>query len=266
MSLPNSKGLTWRNHKKLLLKATSVQNKTLCALVTGSSSGIGLAVSQHLLAQGWQVLGWDKQAPATETLNHPQFVHTTVDLMDDAAIAIALSGQAQRQASTESNTPITAFIHAAGQMFTGALPQLNPHDGAAMWRLHVHAATVIAQALTPTMQATGMGRIVLLGSRVAQGMAQRSQYAAVKAALIALAKSWAAELAASGITVNVVSPAATRTAMLASSDRASSAPKLPPIGRYIEPAEVASLIAYVLSPAAAAITGQNLQICGGSSL
>jgi NAD(P)-dependent dehydrogenase (short-subunit alcohol dehydrogenase family) len=97
-------------------------------------------------------------------------------------------------------------------------------------------------------------------------MAQRSQYAAVKAALIALARSWAMELASSGITVNVVSPAASNTNMLQSTTRASSSPKLPPIGRYIEPAEVASLIAYLLSTPAAAVTGQNLQICGGSSL
>ncbi len=60
------------------------------------------------------------------------------------------------------------------------------------------------------MAAARDGRVVLIGSRVAQGKAGRSQYAATKAALIALARSWAAEVIAAGVTVNVVSPAATR--------------------------------------------------------
>jgi NAD(P)-dependent dehydrogenase (short-subunit alcohol dehydrogenase family) len=68
------------------------------------------------------------------------------------------------------------------------------------------------------------------------------------------------------VTVNVVSPAATATAMLDDPARAGSAPRLPPLGRYIQPAEVAELVSYLLSPAAAAITGQDITICGGASL
>jgi NAD(P)-dependent dehydrogenase (short-subunit alcohol dehydrogenase family) len=66
--------------------------------------------------------------------------------------------------------------------------------------------------------------------------------------------------------VNVVSPAATETSMLQDPARAGSAPRMPPIGRLIKPAEIAALVAYLLSPAAAAITGQDIAICGGSSL
>ena len=108
--------------------------------------------------------------------------------------------------------------------------------------------------------------MIFIGSRVAAGMAGRGQYAATKAALIALAKSWAAEVAPHGVTVNVVSPAATATAMLDDPNRASVTPKLPPIGRLIQPEEIAALVSFLLSPAAAAITGQDIQICGGSSL
>jgi NAD(P)-dependent dehydrogenase (short-subunit alcohol dehydrogenase family) len=116
------------------------------------------------------------------------------------------------------------------------------------------------------MAQAGRGRVVLVGSRVSRGIAGRGQYAATKAALVSLARSWAAEVVAQGVTVNVVSPAATQTAMHDDPARATTAPRLPPIGRMIQPAEIASLVAYLLSPAAAAITGQEIQICGGSSL
>jgi 3-oxoacyl-[acyl-carrier protein] reductase len=223
------------------------------ALVSGSSSGIGLAIARQLLEEGWHVSGWDRSAP---TLIHERFSPVGVDLMSRQAIAEALRTQ----------SPVAALVHAAGWMRTAPLDALDLEAGDAMWRLHVQSVTQIARTLVPVMAGRGLGRVVLIGSRVAGGMAGRSQYAAVKAALIALARSWAAEVAARGVTVNVVSPAATQTAMLDDPSRAGSSPQLPPIGRYIEPREVAALVAFLLSSSAAAITGQDLLICGGASL
>lgn len=228
------------------------------AVVTGSSSGIGRAIAESLLATGWRVTGMDVAPP---TIAHPDFAAMPVDLASGDAIARAAAALVQAEATVPD-----ALVHAAGVLRVGPLGQLDHAGGELMWRLHVDAATRLADALVPAMAARGWGRVVFIGSRVAQGMPGRGQYAATKAALIALARSWAAEVAGQGVTVNVVSPAATATGMLADPARAGSAPRLPPIGRLIEPAEIAALTGYLLSPAAAAITGQDIAICGGSSL
>lgn len=221
------------------------------AIVSGTSSGIGRAIAERLLGDGWSVIGFDRAKPC---IDRPLFEPRTIDLSDVEAL---------RQSLQDVAAP-DAVVHAAGHMRVGALGALNVTDGFAMWATHIGAATVFADALAPRMR--DGGRIVLIGSRAASGVAQRSQYAAVKAALVGLARSWAIELAPRGVTVNVVAPAATDTPFLHDPQRASSAPKKPPIGRFVKPEEVAALTAFLLSPEAAAITGQQIVICGGSSL
>lgn len=223
---------------------------TRSAVVTGASSGIGLAIVQRLLDDGWQVTGLSRRSPP---LQHARYAHRAADLSDPQALAAALAGL----------TP-DALVHAAGVLKTGRLGALDAADAAAMWQLHVAAAETLAQTLVEGMP--DGGRIVLIGSRTATGSPGRSQYAASKAALVAMARSWAAELAPRGITVNVVAPAATQTPMLADPARAAVQPKLPPIGRFIQPEEVAATVAFLLSDGAGAITGQQLVICGGASL
>lgn len=221
------------------------------AVVTGSSSGIGEAVARRLLADGWRVTGLDRAPPV---IAEPRFEPVSVDLIDETARAGAI-GRLEN---------VTAIVHAAGLMRVAALGRLDATESETLWRLHVGCASALADALGPGLPVGG--RIVLIGSLSSRGIAGRSQYAATKAALVALARSWAVELLQLGVTVNVVAPATTATAMLADPARNGVAPVVPPIGRLIRPEEVAALTAFLLSEEAAAITGQEIFICGGASL
>ncbi|NBW78487.1 MAG: SDR family oxidoreductase [Betaproteobacteria bacterium] len=226
------------------------------ALVTGASSGIGLAIAKQLLSGGWRVHGLDI-APTPDL--GTQFTGSSLDLTQSDELAnelerILLDGTPQ------------ALIHAAGILRVGALGALSQNEGHLMWQLHVEVATQLANRILPLMHAAKSGRMVMLGSRVSVGMAGRSQYAASKAALVTLARSWAQESIMHGVTVNVVSPAATDTPMLHDPQRATTTPKLPPMGRLIQAQEVAALVGYLVGPYAAAITGQDIAICGGASV
>ena len=221
------------------------------ALITGTSSGIGAAITQKLLDDGWKVTGLSRKPGG---LQHPNFTHRAIDVTDTPALTAFLN----------EITQIDAIIHAAGIMKAAPLGQLNPDDSHNLWKLHIQVAEVLANQLMVKLPSGG--RIILLGSRTSSGSAGRSQYVATKSAMIGMVRSWAAELAPSGITVNIVAPGATETPMLIKPGRESSPPKCPPIGRFIQPQEVADLVHYLLSPSAAAITGQQLVICGGASL
>lgn len=220
-------------------------------LVTGASSGIGLAIAQTLLAKGFAVIGLSRTTPEGMAEG---FSPLPVDLTDGAALAAALADL----------PPLAGIVHAAGLLRVGRHDAFDHADGARMWQLHVETAARLIGALAPRLP--DGGRIVLIGSRVARGAPGRALYAASKAALSGLARSVAAELAPRGITVNIVAPGATDTPMLRDPERASEAPKLPPIGRMIRAEEIAAMVAFLLSPLAGAITGQEIVICGGASL
>lgn len=221
------------------------------ALVTGASSGIGSAVVRRLLDTGWRVHGLSR---TRGEIDHPDFRFVRGDLMDEASLAAALDGL----------EPPDAVVHAAGVLRVGTVGELGREDGRTMWRLHLDAAAQIIDRLAPAMP--DGGRIVLIGSRTAAGSAGRGLYAASKSAVVGLARSAALELAPRGITVNVVAPGATDTPMLRDPARSGVTPRLPPIGRFVRPEEVAGLVAFLLSDEAGSITGQQILVCGGASL
>lgn len=225
------------------------------AVVTGVSSGIGRAIAQRLLQDGWRVTGLSRSLPPD---SHPNLRTLQADVADIPGLP-ALCAQI-----TADGAPVQALVHAAGFMRVAPLGELDSANGLAMWQLHVQAAEVLANTLLPHMR--DGARIVLIGSRTANGSPTRSQYAATKAALVGMARSWAAELAPRGITANVIAPGATDTPFLRDPARAQTQPKVPPLGRFVQPDEVAALAAFLVGPHGGAMTGQHLVMCGGASI
>ena len=228
---------------------------TRTAVVTGASSGIGLAIASDLAGAGWHVLGLSRSRGALPDAA----MWVPCDLAD-----VISAGEAVRAVRETATGGVDAIVHAAGLQFSARVDELRPDQGERMWAVHVRGAELVVGGLVDVLG--DGGRVVLVGSRTMTGVPGKSQYAATKAALAAMARSWAAELASRGITVNVVAPGPTRTAMLEDPNRASVPPVVPPLGRLVQPAEVAALTRFLLDPSGTMITGQTFVICGGASL
>ena len=164
------------------------------AVVTGVSSGIGAAVAARLLDDGWSVIGLSRRRP---DFRHDGFTWRECDLSDLPGIPSAVAGLGA----------LDAIVHAAGLQRSARLGELSSTDGQAMWTVHVGAAEELVNVLIRDV--VDGGRIVLVGSRTMTGVAGKSQYTATKAAQLAMARSWAAELVERTITVNVVAPGPT---------------------------------------------------------
>lgn len=231
------------------------RNAQAHCVLTGSSSGIGLALAESLLASGWQVTGVDIAPAAIH--GHAQYRHLDCDLADDRALH-DLGAQLQDCAPT-------ALAHCAGVVRTGGALDTRPEDADLLWKLHGAAPMALARVLAPQLP-DRRGRIVLVSSRAVLGRTHRLAYAATKSAQIGLARSLAAELIGRGITVNVVAPGAVDTPMLHDPKRGAPPRVDLPLGRLIDAREVAATIAFFLGEQAGAITGQTLYVCGGASL
>lgn len=124
------------------------------------------------------------------------------------------------------------------------------------------------QAVVPAMKAAGRGRVVNISSRAALGKELRTAYAATKAGLHGMTRTWALELGRWGITVNAVGPGPIRTSLFdavnpADSPRTKAIIDAVPIGRLGTCEDVAEAVGFFASDGAGFITGQVLYVCGG---
>jgi 3-oxoacyl-[acyl-carrier protein] reductase len=232
------------------------------ALVTGGSSGIGAAICRALLQDGYEVVSLSRRASGAQL---PGLHEVQVDLADALAT---------REAALEvaSRFPITTLIHNAGAIREKPLEAVTLDDLQALTNLHLAAALSLVQAALPTMKQRRYGRIVLVSTRAVLGLANRTVYSSTKAGMLGLARTWALELGAHGITVNVVAPGPIEATEMFHEIIPVDSPKLPrivdsiPVKRLGRPEEVARAVLFFVSPDAGFVTGQTLFVCGGTSV
>lgn len=231
------------------------------AAVTGGSAGIGKAICQDLLGKGYDVVSLARRK---SDLVHPAMHSIDVDLMDRGATADATQELMRR-------FDVTTVVHNAGVIRPALLADVKLEDLDALVDIHLGCAIQLVQAALPTMRARRFGRIVLLSSRAAVGLATRTAYSATKAGMLGMARTWALELAPEGITVNVVAPGPIRTDMFydvveRDSDRERALAASMPVRRLGESADVARAVGFFADPANGFVTGQVLYVCGGTSV
>lgn len=226
-------------------------------LVTGGSRSIGRGIVARLLHDDYEVVILDREAPEPSTT--AQWIR--VDLMDgdatDAAVREALAGG-----------PITRVVHNVGQVRPSQIDETRLADFDDVMQLNVKTAIRVTQALLPGMRAAHFGRIVAISSRAALGKELRSSYAASKAALHGLMKTWALELARDGITANAVAPGSIDTPLWRAANP-SQDPRTQkildgiPVGHLGRPEDIANAAAFFLDARTGYVTGQVLYVCGG---
>lgn len=227
-------------------------------LVTGASKGIGRALSMRLADADHNVVGVARD-------QDPSFPGTleSIDLSDSKASAGALSDLARHHS-------FDGAVNNLGLVRLHRLGEIDLKDVDDMLRVNLHPAIQTVQAILPTLQAKGWGRIVNLSSLTVVGVAQRTAYAAAKAAINSFTRTWALELAETGITVNSVAPGPVETEMFRQNAPVGSEAErrflsLIPMRRLGKPQEIAAAIAFLLSEEAGYITGQTLFVDSGGS-
>jgi 3-oxoacyl-[acyl-carrier protein] reductase len=233
------------------------------ALVTGAGRGLGQAISRRLAGLDARVLLADLDAGALDETARlvgaagGQAVPCVFDVADAAAVRAAFA----------QSGPVQILVNNAGICLLTPPAEIGEAEWDRVLAVNLKGAFLCTQAALPGLQAAGWGRVINIASLAGQmgGIAVGVHYAASKAGLLGLTKSFARHLAPYGVTVNAIAPGTAETDLTAAwpADVRQNLRGQIPLGRFVQPAEVAALVAFLCSAEAGAITGATLDVNAG---
>lgn len=242
-------------------------------LITGATRGIGFRIAEAFIAAGYRVTVHGRTpagaAEAAEKLGAQG--HVAADVTDGPAFERALSDAAERSGGVD------IFVSNAGGVETAPVARTELPQLRNMMALNVEPLLTAIRVVLPGMREKGFGRIIAVASTAGlKGYPYVSAYCAAKHAAVGLTKSVALETAGSGVTVNAVCPGFSDTDLIGRSlDRLEaktgrareellkSFTRQNPLGRLIDPREVANAVLWLAQRDASAITGQTIAVAGG---
>ncbi len=236
------------------------------ALVTGASRGIGQAIAQKLMEEGFFVIG-----TATTQSGADAISETLGDNGQGAILNVSDSASVTdlfKSLKAQNILPYTV-INNAGITRDGLLMRMSEDDWEAVVNTNLTSAYRVCKACVPFMLKQRAGRIVNIASVVGvMGNPGQTNYAAAKAGMIGFSKALAREVASRGVTVNCIAPGYIKTDMTEALNEQQQTQVLSqiPLGRLGAVSEIAALAAFLSSDNAGYITGQTLSIDGGMAM
>ncbi len=228
------------------------------AVVTGGAKNIGLAIALRLQSDGYRVVVLDIVAPEDAGLRADAI---EVDLTDPDA-----TGEAARRIAAA--LPVSCLVNNVGIVSPALIEDVDIGDFDRLFGLNVRSGLIVSQAMIAGMRERGTGRIVMNTSRTILGKPSRTLYSATKGAMQSMARTWALELAADGITVNCVAPGPIATSAFwqnnpPDAERTRAIIDRVPVKRMGEPEDVANAVSFFCGAGSGFVTGQTLFVCGG---
>lgn len=234
------------------------------ALVTGAVGGFGTAIGTRLKACGATLVGWDRAAPKADAAGLWSDTQT-IDITDEGSIATAAKAFRARFGRLDilvNNAGIAGNLYPTWEIPVAEFRTIVD--------INLTGAFLVCRALVPHMlavpEAERQGRIVNIASiQAKEGMPMAAAYSAAKAGLVALTKSLGRELATQKVLANVITPAASLTAMSIDAPKARLDEILSriPMGRFLDPEEVAAMVAWLSSKECSFTTSGVFDLSGG---
>ncbi|AZK92754.1 MULTISPECIES: SDR family oxidoreductase [Streptomyces] len=241
------------------------------ALVTGAGRGIGAAIAERLHGSGHRVALLDRDGDAVTGLSaalDPAGAGTALPLRADVDDTDAVHA-ALRETAAAWHAP-DILINNAARTAPGSVWDIEPDEWDAVLTTNLRSVLTLTRLCAPAMRDRGWGRVVNLSSLAGQqgGTLAGAHYSAAKAGVLVLTKVFARELAAHGVTVNAVAPAAVDTPAVAGlgPSAVAEAARQIPVGRMGRPSEVAGLVAYLVGEEGGYVTGATFDINGGTHM